>query len=237
MVQNLKRKLLLKRHLLRSMADFKTAYTKYIQPSEGGYANVSKDKGGETYAGISRVYNPKWAGWVTIDSKKNRYKNGIIPWNTIFPDIQHLVDKFYEEKWTSNRMSEIKNQDVANLLFDFYINSDRVAFKKIQSLVGVTADGIVGPKTIEAINNADQSKLYANLLKVRNDFYDAIVKRDPSQLTFIDGWKARLSKFPQFIGNNALPIAGIIGILLLVGAAWYFTQSEPGKKQTMSKAS
>jgi lysozyme family protein len=219
------------------MADFKTAYTKYIQPSEGGYANVSKDKGGETYAGISRIYNPTWKGWVTIDSKKNRYKNGIIPHNTLFADLQFLVDQFYQSKWDSNRMGEIKNQDIANLLFDFYINSDKVAFKKIQLLVGVTDDGIIGPKTLAAINNADQAKLYKDLLKVRNDFYDAIVKRDPSQSKFIDGWKARLAKFPQFISNNALPIAGIIGMLLLVGAVWYFTHATPGKKKTMSTAS
>lgn len=219
------------------MADFKTAYTKYILPAEGGYANVSKDKGGETYAGISRVYNPTWKGWVTIDSKKNRYTNGVIPLNTLFPDLQFLVDQFYQAKWDNNRMGEIKNQDVANLLFDFYVNSDTAAFKKIQKLVGVTADGVVGPKTIEAINKADQAKLYKDLLKVREDFYDAIVARDPTQSKFIAGWKARLAKFPAFISNNALPIAGIIGIILLVGSVWYFTQSSPGKEQTMSKAS
>ncbi len=212
------------------MADFKTAYTKYIQPNEGGYANVSQDKGGETYAGISRINYPKWNGWTAIDIKKNRYANGIIPHNTLFNDVQFLVEQFYQGLWDTNRMGEIKNQDVANLLFDFYVNSDRIAFKKIQSLVKVPADGAIGPQSIAAINAADPAKLYADLKKVREDFYKTIVAKNPEQQKFLKGWMNRLSSFPAFISSNALPIAGIIGVLVIIGIAVYVNH-EPKKKQ------
>jgi len=212
------------------MADFKTAYNLYIQPAEGGYANVSNDKGGETYAGISRVYNATWKGWTIIDIKKSRYANSLIPNNTMFQDIQFLVDQFYQDKWDKNNFGDIKSQDIANLLFDFYVNSDSIAIKKIQQLVGVTSDGVMGPKTIAAINNANQSSLYSSLKKVREDFYKAIVTRDPTQEKFLKGWMNRLAKFPTFLTDNALPIAGIIGVLLLVGVFWYSNQESTKKK-------
>ena len=37
---------------------------------EGCYANHGKDRGKETYKGISRKYHPKWPGWELIDEAK-----------------------------------------------------------------------------------------------------------------------------------------------------------------------
>ena len=38
-----------------------------IYKSEGGYANMEGDSGGETYKGISRKWFPKWEGLKIID--------------------------------------------------------------------------------------------------------------------------------------------------------------------------
>jgi len=49
---------------------------------EGGYANHSADKGGETYRGITRKNNPNWQGWKYIDEVKRTGKglNGLLDW-------------------------------------------------------------------------------------------------------------------------------------------------------------
>lgn len=38
---------------------------------EGGYVNDPDDKGGETYKGIARKFNPDWKGWKIIDKSSN----------------------------------------------------------------------------------------------------------------------------------------------------------------------
>ena len=48
------------------MADFNKAY-KATMGHEGGYVDDPADKGGETYKGIARRYNPGWGGWKQID--------------------------------------------------------------------------------------------------------------------------------------------------------------------------
>lgn len=218
------------------MADFQIAYTKYILPNEGGYANVLGDKGGETYVGISRVFNPTWNGWTIIDMKKSRYANGIIPHKTIFPDMQFLVDQFYQNKWDRNNFGQIQSQDIANFLFDFYVNSNNIAIKKIQQLVNVSPDGILGPQTLAAINSANASQLYTSLKKVREDFYNSLVAEDPTQSKFLKSWMNRLATFPTLLSENALPIASIVGILLIVGAFFYYHKESPKKKLAMSEA-
>ena len=38
---------------------------------EGYYANVSGDRGGETYMGVARNLHPNWEGWPVIDLYKS----------------------------------------------------------------------------------------------------------------------------------------------------------------------
>ncbi len=214
------------------MADFITAYTKYIKPIEGGYVNLSTDKGKETYAGITRKNYPNWVGWPTIDSKKTLYKNGIIPRYTIFSELNSSVQQFYNDLWNKNRFGEIQNQDIANLLFDFFVNSGYDGIKEIQKLVNVTVDGGLGTQTLAAINKSNASQLYLALKQARVDFYNQIIKREPDEIANYNGWIARLGKFPAFIANNALPIGIVVGVFLLVGVFWYSNQESTKKKFT-----
>lgn len=204
------------------MASFDIAYHQYIQPNEGGYAYIPGDKGGETYAGIARNFHPGWPGWHFIDLQK---RNGPIRHNTKFPDIQYLVDDFYHSWWDERYFGQISSQEVANILFDFNVNSDRAAIKTVQRLVNVTADGVMGQKTINAINSTNPATLYSQLKTERKAFYDRIVQRDPSQGKFYDGWMARLATFQD------LPIGGL-GVVLGLGLlTWYLLSQSPGSEK------
>lgn len=97
------------------MANFTSAWN-ITKKHEGGYANVKGDKGGETYRGISRVFNPKWPGWPEIDKIK---KSSVIRQNSIFPILDQRAAPYYELMyWRPILAALINNQDAANILFD-----------------------------------------------------------------------------------------------------------------------
>lgn len=57
-------------------------------------------------------------------------------------------------------------------------------------------DGVVGDKTISAINKAtpEQLKAIANELEA---YYRRLVEKDPSQARFLNGWLKRTDEFRQ----------------------------------------
>lgn len=209
--------------LLGLAADFAPSYA-IVSVNEGGYANVSNDKGRETYAGISRRYHPNAEIWVHIDTKKNRYAGGIIPHNTRFPDLDFIVERFYRGLYDGSKFGELVNQSISNLLFDFYVHSGSTAIKTVQRLVGVTQDGIMGPITRGAINAANPSQLHDALKAERKKFLQKLIDEDPSQQDFEKNWMARVARFPTLVTtsvkNNPLPwiIGGVAvgGLILLM---------------------
>ncbi len=169
------------------MADFKIAMAK-TAPFEGGWNHVKGDNGGETYKGIARKFYPDWAGWAIIDSHKP------LKHNTIIKDerLDNLVDEFYiTKKWL--KLGGIAIQAVANQIFDFTVNSGRGA-KIVQGLLGVAQDGIIGAKTIEAINRAGIA-LNEDIKQARIKYLTGLVEKDPQQEKFLKGWLRRANSF------------------------------------------
>lgn len=175
------------------MANFESTYNNYILPNEGGYSNHPNDRGAETYGGITRKFNPDWEGWTFIDFYKRT--RGFPAHNQKFPELTELVKEFYGEKWDGQRFDEIKNQQLADLLFDYYVHSGSHAIKAVQKIQGVTSDGIIGPVTLKAINSANPSQLYTALLNERKSYLKNIVTEDASQTVFLAGWMNRLDNF------------------------------------------
>jgi len=208
------------------MAVFETSYKKYIQPFEGGYVNNPLDKGGETYAGIARKFHPTWSGWSYIDEQKKNFVNGVIPTNKKFPAIQDKVDNFYLlGQWTPNNFHLIKNQDVANILFDWYVNSasNAVHTKGVETYgvdeilnrdfgFKLPVDSKFDVATINAINSVDSTKLYNTIKQERIKFYNTLVKNNPTQETFLRGWLRRINTFPDL---KTVGIASGIAVFVL----------------------
>jgi len=195
------------------MASFKIAYDTYIKPGEGYYVNNPADKGGETYGGIARNFFPSWQGWAVVDFYK-KHTNPKPPTNTKIPGLEGMVEEFFKTQfWNRNRFSEINNQDLANIIFDWNVNSGGTGIKKVQQILGVAADGAIGPQTLAAINNAPVQSLYSTIKEARAAFYKSLAT-NPTQSQFLKGWLNRLAKFPEVI---ATPTGGAVSILLLAG--------------------
>lgn len=102
------------------MANFDIAYNRTCK-FEGGWVNDDADSGKETYKGISRAANPKWSGWAIVDSYK---KKPNFPKNLDNDKkLQDLVKSCYKENyWKPIWGDKIKNQKVANDLYDTAVN-------------------------------------------------------------------------------------------------------------------
>lgn len=164
------------------MAD-KNKLIPIIKKWEGGYSDNPNDRGGATNSGVTlAVYQSVYG--------KNKTKNDLKrmtneQWNYIFT-------KLYWNKWKAD---DIKNQSIANILVDWVWMSGYGTIKKIQSLFGLTADGIVGNKTISYINSHDQEEVFNKIWNRRKQFYESLVKNNPSQKVFLKGWMNRLNTF------------------------------------------
>lgn len=102
------------------MADFLTAFNR-TEKNEGKdiWTKVDGDSGGETWSGISRKANPSWSGWKILDQIKNK-KNGQ---KISTPELEERKQSLYRTNyWNPIWGDEIKNQKVANDLYDTGVN-------------------------------------------------------------------------------------------------------------------
>lgn len=163
------------------MADFLPAYEAMIL-DEGGYQLSKKksDRGGLTYAGISRVMNPQWEGWAAIDRSET--------------PASDLVRDFYRAGWWSPLQADaIADQRVAASLFNFAVNSSaaghpKVAVKLAQIVIGSTPDGELGPKTLAALNAFAPDLFLARFALAKVARCAAICNKDRSQVANLLGW-------------------------------------------------
>jgi len=95
--------------------------------------------------------------------------------------------------WVPNHFDALVSEPLALVLFDQgTVDGYSRAIAALQGLLGLEQDGILGPETAGAANAADGRKLALRFLAGRAVFYTKIVKDDPSQMVFLDGWLDRL---------------------------------------------
>ena len=152
----------------------------FILKWEGGFVNDPYDRGGATNKGVTIGTFQSFYRGQTVDDLKRITDD---QWLTIFKSGY----------WNPWQADQIKNQAIANILVDWaWASGARTAIRKVQELLGVSVDGLVGNETLSAINGQDAEELFDRIKVARYDFVDAIVKRDPSQKRFINGWKNRI---------------------------------------------
>ena len=164
------------------MADFSKYAPKLLQ-LEGGYSNHKEDKGGVTVKGITLATYRAYCGEDKTAKDLQNISYGT--WQDIMKDGY----------WDRCLADEIENQSVAEIIADWCVNSGQTGIRKAQEVIGVKPDGIVGPKTLEAINRADAEELFDRIKMARRQFYESLVSKNPSQGVFLNGWLNRLKVF------------------------------------------
>lgn len=161
---------------------FETAYDKMIQ-DEGGYVlhKIEGDTGGQTYAGIARNKNPNWPGWGFVDRGET-------------PPTQ-MVRDFYRVNYWDDIQGDKLNPIVASSIFNFAVNAGvSVASKLAQICVKTAPDGVIGARSVDALNRIDPELFVASYALAKVARYRDIVMRDRTQIKFLLGWLNRALK-------------------------------------------
>ena len=179
-----KANLLLKIESLENVDPQLTGFEKAFQKSlekEGGYINNPSDPGGETKYGISKRYYPN------LDIK-----------NLTQEQAKLIYKKNY---WDKLQLYKVEGE-VGAEIFDTAINMGRgTAVRIVQKSLNflgenLIIDGIIGKKTIDAINKWSNKDKRA-VLVVLNGFqflrYLEIIEKNPKLEKFARGWTKRVS--------------------------------------------
>lgn len=172
------------------MADFSKFFPK-LMLAEGGskFTDRPTDHGGATKFGIT------FKTWLACGYDKDH--NGIINVNDLHAineqDAEAIAKKIY---WDKVDGDQIPAQPIAEFLCDWAYNSGAgTAVKQLQHSLGVTADGIMGQHTLNALLAANQQALFNQLKAARLKFVAGIVANDHTQEVYLNGWVKRINAF------------------------------------------
>jgi lysozyme family protein len=95
--------------------------------------------------------------------------------------------------------SKIKDSKLQAQLIDFGVNSGpSVAVRKLQKILNVPEDGVLGFGTLAALEKAHPWEDVNNLLvAARVRMIGKVIYNNPSQLRFINGWLDRALQFME----------------------------------------
>ena len=145
--------------------------------SEGGFVNHKDDPGGMTNLGVTKRV---WEQWVGRESNEKEMRN-LTP---------AMVEPLYKRKyWDACKCDDLP-EGLDYLVFDFAVNAGPGrSIKTLQSAVGATPDGIIGPKTLAAVRAIDPHELIEKFSVAKTEFYESL----PTFPTFGRGWLNRVA--------------------------------------------
>ena len=148
-----------------------------IIENEGGYSNDPADAGGRTNYGISERSNPgAWADGKVTEAEAR---------------------EIYERKYLiSTGIIKIQDPYLQVQMLDFCVNSGPgPAITKLQAILGVDVDGVIGPQTLAAVAALDPAYINNQLVAARVRMIGKIVSKNVSQVKWINGWLDRALQF------------------------------------------
>lgn len=145
---------------------------------EGGWVNHPKDPGGETNMGVTKR---TWEEWVGHEVDSGSLKN---------LTVEDVAPLYKQKYWDKIRGDELPS-GVDYALFDLAVNSGTGrAAKMLQQIVGVPADGAIGPKTIDSVGKMNPRDLIDEICDKRLAFLQGL----PTWSTFGRGWSRRVAE-------------------------------------------
>ncbi len=192
------------------MATFEKAQA-LVGLSEGGYQNDPRDSG-NFYNGV--LVGTNWGiSAPTLATYLGRTPTAQDMRGLTKTAAESILKMSY---WTKNNLEQIKNQSVANLLYDGVVNHGsngmRMIASKALSNLGASFDYylIFTPDGIKYLNRLNPKGLFYALKKARADKYRSLGKPH-----YLNGWLNRLDRIQYYGGNSISAIWPILPILLI----------------------
>lgn len=173
----------------------------FILSFEGGYVNDPHDPGGATNRGVTI------ATWRQVGYDKDGDGDiDVADLKLITADdaVKRVMKPHYWDRWQADR---IKSQSVANLVVDWVWASGKHGITGVQKLLGVKVDGIVGEKTLAALNAQDPRAIFDHIHRARARFIDQVIAGRPTSARYRTGWLRRLDyiRFGALVHNARPP--------------------------------
>jgi lysozyme family protein len=103
---------------------------------------------------------------------------------------------YHRDYWLPVRAHELP-APVGEVVFDIAVNNGKArAVKWLQEVLGVEADGFIGPVTLKTAGEAEAAALAAKLVARRTTFYRNIAKGRKAK--FLKGWLNRNTALRDF---------------------------------------
>lgn len=148
---------------------------------EGGYSNHSSDPGGRTNLGVTQEV---WEDWTDRAVNEAEMK-------ALTPE---KVKPLYKELYWDRVKGDQLPAGVDYCVFDAAVNSGvRRASQWLQTAVGVTADGAIGPQTLATVSVTLPSTTIINYSAQRLKFLQGL----STWPTFGKGWERRVAEVKQ----------------------------------------
>ena len=169
----------------------------YVFTDEGGYVNHPKDPGGATNLGITQR---------TLDAFSASQGHSR-------QDVRHLTRERAAEIYRVQYAKPIRFDELARIsgglayaLLDFAVHSGPArAVGELQKLINVPVDGVLGARTLDALQNwPDMPDLLRRLAEARLGF----LKRLSTWRTFGRAWSVRLQRVGSRVEALQFPNTG-----------------------------
>ena len=170
---------------------------RYVEFSNDNSLLLHHNEGetGLTYFGIYESAHPSWDGWSVIKrylvNTPNLKECSKILANV--SDLNQKVEEFYKKEFFDKlKLDLVKSVDKQEEVMCFAISVGiKPCIKKLQECLNVKVDGIIGQKTINALNSFNES-LFDKLFDLEEkEYYELIIKNKPQYLQFKNGWFKR----------------------------------------------
>ena len=168
-----------------------TKLTLFILNHEGGCACVEGDAGGFTCSGV------------TLSTFRDFYGQEMKEEDLRNMTYEQWTGIFITGFWNKLKCDNIKDWRIAYLLCDWAWHSGvKTAGKAIQRIVGVEADGVIGKKTLAAINSWNGERLFYRLYNSRQTFLYKLIESKQNNRKFELGWMRRMFELYTLCFNN-----------------------------------
>lgn len=167
-----------------TMQEGETIRHAYERARVKGVHVVRGDSGGPTLAGVTLTTFRDWRRkqGKPVPTQADLAKLGYDEWLAILKSLF----------WDRCKGDGIRFQGVANMFVDWVWHSGPGVIRNVQTIFSLVPDGIVGPKTLAALNTPLPYNIFERIRYARERYYRKVADNRPSQRKFLEGWLNRM---------------------------------------------
>ena len=156
----------------------------YDRAKAKGVIKKKSDTGGPTLVGVTLITFQEWR----MSQGKPKPTEADLAKLSYTEWLEVLKFLF----WNRCEGDQIKSQPVANMFVDWVWHSGPLMIRKVQDIFSLRQDGIVGSKTLAALNAIPAQTVFNRIKAARERHYRKIVANRQSQSVNLQGWLNRL---------------------------------------------